>query len=163
VSGWHPYAQDIIIAHNKFWDEQARARYVVSTNDYADYFLIEENVMRNAAQVSPLINIAGTHNIVRRNLGWVTENSDVLTASGDGVVTEFDIASHGLAENPTDPSRIHAEATPVSADAQAASPCEIYPVDLDADGAYEALRVKFASAPAAGTNNVKVRWRAELH
>jgi len=156
------YAQDIIIQANKFWDQQARARYVVSTNDYADYFIIRDNAMRNAAQVSPLINIAGTHNIVKRNLGWVTENSDVLTASGDGAATEFNISSHGLAESPTDPSRIHAEATPVSSDAQTASPCAIYPIDLDADGAYEALRVKFASAPAAGTNNVKVRWRAEL-
>jgi len=99
----------------------------------------------------------------KHNTGYTTENSGVATFSGDGVKTEFDIGAHGLAESPTNPSRIYAEGTPVSPDAQAGSPCEVYPVDLDADGNYEALRVKFASAPPAGTDNVKVRWKAELY
>jgi len=138
-----------------------RHRYCIAeTSANEDYNIIFNNRVLGAG--TGAIRKQGANTVVKRNLGWVTESSGVLTASGDGVATEFDISSHGLAENPADPSRIHAEATPVSADAQVASPCEAYPVDLDADGAYEALRVKFASAPTAGTNNVKVRWKAEL-
>ena len=109
-----------------------------------------------------LFGIRGANSVCRRNFGYATENSGVATFSGNGVVAEFNIGAHGLAESPRDPSRIHAEGTPVSPDAIAASPCEVYPADLDADGAYESLRVKFAVAPPAGTDNVRVRWKAEL-
>jgi len=130
---------------------------VPSTKGY-----VYRNTFRNILNV-PIIHIGAEATLnSRHNLGYPTENTGVATFSGDGVATEFNIASHGLAENPTDPSRILAVATAVSADAQAAAPLTVYPVDLDADGAYEALRVKFASAPAAGTDNVKVRWKAEL-
>jgi len=88
--------------------------------------------------------------------------SGTATFSGDGATTDFLIGSHGLAESPTDRTRVYAEVTPASADAITGSPCECYASDEDGDGAYESIRVKFASAPPAGTNNVVVRWKAEL-
>jgi len=151
-----------LVVGNKCFDDR-----VTKDQDYgfkeigtSDYNYVIDNDFRDNISA---VTLVGVNTVCKRNLGYTTESSGVLTASGDGVATEFDISSHGLAENPTDPSRIYAEATPVSSDAQVASPCEAYPADLDADGLYEALRVKFTSAPVAGTNNVKVRWKAELY
>jgi len=89
-------------------------------------------------------------------------NSGTATFNGDGTTTDFLIGAHGLAENPSDRARIHVKVTPVSGDAVDASPCVAYASDEDADGAFESIRVKFINAPISGTNNVVVRWKAEL-
>jgi len=126
----------------------------------ADNNKILENIFE---AVATPISDAGTNNKKKENIGYVTENSGTATFSGDGVVTDFLIGSHGLAENPTERSRIHVGITPVSGDAVAASPCVGYVSDEDADGEYESIRVKFSTAPALGTDNVGVRWSAELY
>ncbi len=102
------------------------------------------------------IVIVGANTIIRRNIGYLTENSGVATFSGDGSTTDFLIGDHGLAV--TDPSKIVVKVTPISSDAIDASPCIGY-VDPN-DNAK--IRVKFASAPASGTDNVKIIWEAQV-
>jgi len=82
------------------------------------------------------------------------KNSGVATFSGDGSATDFEIGAHGLAT--TDPEKIVVKVTPVSDDAIAASPCVGYVDPAD----NTKIRVKFASAPASGTDNVKIKWYA---
>jgi len=81
-------------------------------------------------------------------------NSGTNTFSGDGTTTDFLIGAHGLAI--TDPSKIVVKITPVSQDAIDASPCIGY-VDT---GDNSKIRVKFDSAPASGSDNVKITWEA---
>lgn len=109
------------------------------------------------------MQIQGANTVVKDNEGYPTENSDTATFSGDGTTTVFTISSHGLAENPSDQTRIYCEVAPVSADAKDGSPCECYPSDADGDGNYESLDVKFSNAPASGTDNVQIRFKAELY
>jgi len=94
--------------------------------------------------------------IVKFNDGYVTENSGTKTLDGDGTTTDFSIGAHGLAV--TDPSKIVVKVTPISSDAIAASPCVGYVDPAD----NTKIRVKFASAPAAGTGNVKIVWEAQV-
>ncbi|MCD6209786.1 MAG: hypothetical protein J7J01_02625 [Methanophagales archaeon] len=84
------------------------------------------------------------------------KNSGTQTFDGDGTTTDFLIGDHGLAV--TDPSRIVVKVTPVSSDAIAASPCVGYVDPAD----NTKIRVKFASAPASGTGNVKIVWEAQV-
>ncbi len=86
--------------------------------------------------------------------GLKSVNEITLTASGDGTTTTFDVA-HGL---PFEPKYL--VTLPQSADAQGIHTA--YLVDTDADGFRETIRVEFAAAPAAGTNNVVVRIIARI-
>jgi len=88
--------------------------------------------------------------------GYVTENSGIATFSGDGTTDDFSIGAHGLAV--TDPNKIVVKVTPISTDAIAASPCTGYVDPAD----NTKIRVKFASPPASGTDNVKIIWEAEV-
>jgi len=99
--------------------------------------------------------------IIKNNINYLTENSGVATLSGDGSTTDFLIGEHGLSPSITDPSKVIVKVTPASPDAIAASPCVGYLSDEEPDGVYESIRVKFASAPASGTDNVKVVWEVE--
>jgi len=94
--------------------------------------------------------------IIKHNIGFATENSGTATFSGDGTTTDFLIGDHGLAI--TDPTRIVVKVTPISADAIAASPCVGY-VDPNDN---TKIRVKFASPPASGTNNVQIIWEVQV-
>jgi len=131
----------------------------ISSPDCDDNFVMG-NVI---AGTRKFINDSGTNTLVRLNSGYKTENSGIVEISGTGVDNDFLIGAHGLARRPSDPSEIFAEGTPASTDAINASPCEVYASDEDADGNYESLRVRFASNPISGTNNVVVRWKAELY
>ena len=84
------------------------------------------------------------------------KNVGTATFSGDGTTTDFEIGAHGLVT--TDPSKIAVKVTPASSDAIAASPCVGYvdPVDNTK------IKVKFSSAPASGSGNVKIVWYAEV-
>jgi len=84
--------------------------------------------------------------------------SGTKTLSGDGLTTDFLIGEHGLGT--TDRTKIVVLVTPASTDAINASPCFAYASDEDADGAYESIRVKFSTAPATGTDNVVIVWKA---
>jgi len=83
-------------------------------------------------------------------------NAGTATFSGDGSTTDFLIGDHGLAV--TDPTKIVVKVTPISADAIAASPCVGYVDPSDPTK----IRVKFASPPASGTNNVQIIWEAQV-
>ena len=89
-------------------------------------------------------------------------NKGISIFSGNGIARDFLIGSHGLVERPTNPARISAYATPASPAALSAADSTVYASDEDGDGAFESLRVRFASAPATGTNNVTIRWKAEV-
>jgi len=101
-----------------------------------------------------------THNFAKAG---DTEGVFKATLSGDGVTTDFLAGAHNLLFNPPHVDELHITVTPISADARAASPCYGYASDEDGDGAYESVRVKFATAPPAGTNNVVIRWSARMY
>jgi len=90
------------------------------------------------------------------SLGTKYRNSGSKTFSGDGSTTDFSIGAHGLVT--TDPSKIAVKITPASSDAIAASPCVGYVDPAD----NTKIRVKFSSAPASGSENVKIVWYAEV-
>jgi hypothetical protein len=85
--------------------------------------------------------------VVKHNIGYRTENGGTATFSGDGTKTEFQIP-HYLAKAPS-----FAVVTPGSADARG----NFY-VIYDAYNIF----VEYATAPPAGTNNVVLRWYAEV-
>lgn len=100
--------------------------------------------------------------LIKGNYPWVDEGGRVSVLSGDGVSVDFLLGAHNLSFNPVDPGDVVVVCTPASPDAIAASPVVCYLSDEDGDGAYESVRARFAVAPAAGTNNVKVSWRAYI-
>jgi len=79
-----------------------------------------------------------TRRMIRRNIGYVTENGGVATFSGDGTTTQFKIA-HGLASTPS-----KVIVTPASANASGS----FY---VTADSTY--IYVNYSTAPPTGTNN----------
>lgn len=160
----HDSAFGVYIANTCWFNLHAGAYLIHLTSLSENNIVVRNNLdtgLTPKQQVGVILD-EGTDNVIKGNIGYVTENSGTATFSGDGTTTDFLIGAHGLAENPTDRTRIYAEVTPASDDAITASPCEAYASDEDTDGAYESIRVKFASAPAAGTDNVVVRWKAEL-
>jgi len=118
--------------------------------------LIEATESFKSADYSkvPLVNDYSKAEIIQST--DVTKNSDTKTFSGDGSTKDFLIGDHGLVV--TDPNRIVVKVTPISQDAINASPCTGY-VDPNDN---TKIRVKFASAPASGTDNVKIVWEAEV-
>ena len=147
---------EAIIKNNLCYDNQQ-----TQTQEYGIYLSsgcfncrVEGNDVRNN-KVGGIYDYTGA-NVIKRNIGYLTENSGTATFSGDGSTTDFLIGAHGLAV--TDPSKIVVKVTPISADAIAASPCVGY-VDPNDN---TKIRVKFASAPASGTDNVKIIWKAEV-
>jgi len=97
---------------------------------------------------------AETFNLTKSSL----LNKGRAVLSGDGVTTEFTLGAHGIVGLAgLEERRVKVIVVPESLDAIAASPCVGY-----VDPAAKAnIKVKFASAPAAGTGNVIVRWFAE--
>ena len=95
------------------------------------------------------INIASypTTLIIKRNVGYATENSGTATFSGDGSTAQFSIA-HGLV---SEPSKV--QVTPMTEDAAG----DFY-VTKDSTNIY----VNYLSAPPSGSNNVKLSWYAEV-
>jgi len=134
-----------IIQGNMF---QEIATVTIITNGYCE---VKDNIFRNCTGFT----FQGTDR-VEGNQGYPTKNSDTKTFSGDGSTKDFLIGDHGLVV--TDPNRIVVKVTPISQDAINASPCVGY-VDPNDN---TKIRVKFASAPASGTNNVKIAWIAEI-
>ena len=103
-----------------------------------------------------------------RTHGWegevrvYVEKFGISILSGDGTTTDFLLGQHKLnIPYLTSPDKALVECTPASSDAIAASPVVCYLSDEDGDGIYESIRAKFASAPAAGTDNVRVVWYAK--
>jgi len=155
-TGVSPASKNITIALNRILNHDG---YAIIEKGSADYNSIKNNNIQDNLNT---ITVVGSNTIVIHNQGFVTENSGTTTFDGTGTQTVFDIASHGLAENPSDRTKIKCYATPQSTDAENASPVSAYPADIDADGYYEGLRIVFATAPISGIGNVVVSWYAEL-
>ena len=107
--------------------------------DILDNFLDTANV--------EVIHKEGSNIRIKRNKGYTTENSGTATFSGDGSTTTFQIP-HGLVSTPN-----YWSVTPASADA-----CGDFYVTADGTN----LTVTYTSAPPAGTDNIVLKWSAEV-
>jgi len=146
--------ENVLVAHNRFFDDQESPsqRYGITLKPTISGIIIKNNYFYgNSAAPIYQPELAS---IIEGNVGYITENSGTATFSGDGTTKDFLIGAHGLAI--TDPSKIVVKITPVSQDAIDASPCIGY-VDT---GDNSKIRVKFDSAPANGSDNVKITWKA---
>ncbi|RLE42067.1 hypothetical protein DRJ19_04795 [Candidatus Woesearchaeota archaeon] len=132
----------------------ANHRYNVRTENASDYVDIVLNELGDYH--TGQLSVVGLNNIIRQNRGYTTENSGTATFDGDGTTTDFSIGAHGLVTS--DSSKIAVKVTPVSQDAINASPCVGYVDPAD----NTKIRVKFASPPASGSENVKIVWYAEV-
>jgi len=131
--------------------------HVTYRSIYHEGTLSSINYFINNYFSAPAVALDATYDIFIGNRGEILDNnSGTATFSGDGSTTDFEIGAHGLAI--TDPSKIVVKITPVSSDAIAASPCVGYVDPAD----NTKIRVKFASAPASGTGNVKITWEAQV-
>lgn len=160
LGGVYGLGERSVIANNILLNETSGSGIGYDAGTHTDnripFSIVAYNILGNiVVDIDPKIR-------VRRNVGFVTENYGTATFSGDGATKVFNVTSHGLAENPTDRTRIKAGATAQSAAAETASPVDAYPADLDADGKFEGLKIVFTSAPESGTDNVKVKWWADL-
>jgi len=110
-----------------------------------DYNIIEENYIEGVDVAG--IRTIGANTKVRRNIGYVTENSGTATFSGDGTTTSFTIP-HGLASTPT----------VVKLEAKSADAAGDKYWTADATN----ITVTFLTPPPAGTDNVVLSWKAEV-
>jgi len=86
--------------------------------------------------------------------GYITENSGVVTVTGDGATTTFTVdIDHGLVS----------DKVAVKLACKKSATFKWYLVDTDSDGFYETIRVEitFDSAPADG-EEVEIYWEAEV-
>ena len=150
------YGDKISITDNVIIDDQATntMRYGIYAHTSTQNCVFKNNAISGYLTAAMLIE--NSNNIVKNNIGYITENSGTATFSGDGSAKDFEIGAHGLAV--TDPEKIVVKVTPISDDAIAASPCVGYVDPAD----NTKIRVKFASAPASGADNVKIKWLAEV-
>jgi hypothetical protein len=139
VPNWAPRQ---VILGNKI-DGNNKSRYGVNLESNDN--IVQNNPFANLV-TAPIRNV-GTGNVTKYNPGYVTENGGTATFSGNGSQTTFTIA-HGLAGTPKT-----ALITAGSSDAKT----NFY-VTYDATN----ITVTFATAPPSGTNNVVLRWYAEM-
>ena len=127
---------------------QTNVSYALHIRSGADNSDIFENDFRGSYTAGVIYIEAGvTGYRIKRNRGYVTENSGVATFSGDGSTTQFAIP-HGLVSEPTG-----VYVTPLSADAAG----DFY---VTKDSTY--IYVNYLSPPPSGTDNVVLSWRAEV-
>jgi len=134
-------ATDVLLKGNRISDSGTADLYI----DGGTKVAILDNYLLSATP----INIASypTTLIIKRNVGYATENSGTATFSGDGSTAQFSIA-HGLV---SEPSKV--QVTPMTEDAAG----DFY-VTKDSTNIY----VNYLSAPPSGSNNVKLSWYAEV-
>jgi len=134
----------IIIIANKFISGGSGVTYAttVPTN-----VLVQQNDFIDASATVHADILAEPTNIIRRNIGYTTENSGTATFSGDGTTTQFSIA-HGLVSTPT-----KVLVTPMTADAAS----DFYVTTDDTN-----IYINYKSAPPSGTDNLKFSWYAEV-
>ena len=103
------------------------------------------NVIRNTTPL-PSVNDAGsnTNAVVRRNIGWTTENFGIFTGSGNGSTTVYSF-SHGLN---VVPNSVNIDATSPQARA-----------NFDVSGGTNLITVTYPMAPGSG--NLKLMWGAQ--
>ncbi|MGB9672068.1 MAG: right-handed parallel beta-helix repeat-containing protein [Candidatus Norongarragalinales archaeon] len=139
INGAHTYN---IVSQNHV---QTATYYGISLYNGADYNRIFENTLDVGTPIG--FSAAGANNVIKRNVGYVTENSGTATFSGNGTQTAFTIA-HGCASTPN-----HVSLEAKSADA---SGDKYWSADATN------ITVTFITAPPAGTDNVVIAWKAEV-
>jgi len=123
-----------------------RHKYGIRLRSDAQHNQIFRNHVVWGGELAPILD-EGSNNVVRENIGFLTENSGVATFSGDGSAKQFSIA-HGLV---SEPSKV--QVTPMTEDAAG----DFY-VTKDSTNIY----VNYLSAPPSGSDNVKLSWYAEV-
>lgn len=138
---------DLTVKDNKFTGPSASCKplYIASASVRGLFVGNGVNAFTGANK-SPGGTITGF--IIQDNPALVTKNGGTSTQNGTGAQTVFNIA-HGLAVAPT----VY-NVTPGHADAKG----DFY-VTADATN----LIVTYGTAPASGTNNVVLRWRASVY
>jgi len=151
----HPHIRRL-----NYKDDYPASECFIVYNEYFDYTfanrIFNPHNWDNIDHVSGFINDVRGCYIKGSKAEFKTEKSGTATFSGDGSTTDFEIGAHDLFT--TDPSKIAVKVTPISSDAIAASPCVGYVDPAD----NTKIRVKFSSAPASGSGNVKIVWYAEV-
>jgi hypothetical protein len=120
-------------------------RYGISIAAGGDNNLILGNMFYDNQQAANISNL-GTGNLFDNNHGFF--NKGEATFSGTGAQTAFTI-THGLKTTPT-----YALITPTTADASGVHYVSAYGATT--------FTVTYPVAPASGTNNVKMNWRASV-
>jgi len=162
LRGWNIYNFDLTTMKSKIDWAKANNAWIC-LHLYGNYTWLSDLVDYIHSQKLEVVTYSDILDaLTKESMNLKDTNSGTATFSGDGTTKVFNVSYHGLAVNPTDRTRIKACATPQSTDAENASPISAYPVDLNSDGAYEGLKIVFASAPVSGTDNVKLTWYAEL-
>ncbi|RLC76453.1 MAG: hypothetical protein DRJ03_28630, partial [Chloroflexi bacterium] len=142
---WHGFyltdsAHENILRNNYIYNHNVGINLLTG----ADYNKIYDNILEaNGTAISN----SGTGNIIKRNIGYATENNGIATFSGDGTTTTFTIA-HGLVGTPT----VY-KVQPASADAAG----DFY-VTADSTN----LTVTYKTAPPSGTDNIVLVWQTEV-
>jgi len=147
--GSHVYQDNLIVRNCKFKNLNSEGTiptmYAIYTN--GPTVLVEDCIFEQTS------NYVLTNDISKLRLKgckfgeFRSENSGTATFSGDGTTTQFSIA-HGLVSTPT-----KVLVTPMTADAAA----DFY-VTADDTNIY----INYLTAPAAGTDNLKFSWYAEV-
>ena len=144
-------SKNITISGGIFYDDQD-----TKTQNYCiraagtDTNPISDVIIKNCQFISyatAAVNLSYATIKFRDNIGYVTENSGTATFSGDGSTTQFKI-EHGLVSTPS-----KVQVTPMTADAAG----DFY---VTVDDTY--IYVNYKSAPASGTDNIKLNWLAEV-
>jgi len=138
---------DHTISNNTVYDGGAGTQLYGIRYVDTDNLVIQHNDLRNNITTGIQVGTGNLTTLVRRNLGYVTENSGSSSQSGNASTKVFNIA-HGLAAVPT-----KYIVQPGSADA-------VGPPYLTADATN--LIVTFPTAPPTGTSNLVFRWLAEV-
>jgi len=134
--------ENVLIEGNIIEDEVGYMTYAIREYGTSNNNLIGDNIIRAGT-----ISWVGVNTVVKRNIGYLTENSGTATFSGDGTTTQFSI-EHGLVSTP---SKI--QVTAMSSDAAG----DFY---VTADATY--IYVNYNTAPPSGIDNVKLSWSAEV-
>ena len=142
-------ADGTLIDENRFKNSLNKDYYyaAIRIRDTASNCIVMRNKADPGTGTMPLLKNDAADTKIKDNFDYVTENSGAATFSGDGTTTQFTIA-HGLVSTPS-----NVQVTPRSADAAG----DFY-VTIDSTNIY----VNYSSAPASGTDNVKLDWKAEV-
>jgi len=144
-----------VIVGNRCFDNQdtKTQQYGIREVGVSDFNLIIGNIVVGNAVSG--IHKVGANTIVKRNIGYTTENSGSAKVTGNGTDTTFTVdIDHGLVKD-----KVVAK---ITLDREGTVD-KVYLVDKDGDGFKETLRVvvTYATAPADG-EEIPIYWEAEV-
>ena len=146
-----------LIIKNNYLDGENTTPRFLTISSLRTNALVIDNIIENCTESYPIsitLGATGIKAIVKRNIGYPTENEGIATIIGDGTTTTFTIdIQHGLVS----------DKIVVYIACKRSATYKWYLVDTDSDGFYETVRVEitFDSAPADG-EVVEIYWKAEV-